>query len=102
MTKKKKGKTKTQIKDPMKGVSVGASIKRPKPKIDTLLVEGTFQAPSGYSSSTREFMHHFIKNFGKKLVTVVRQENLCIILLKILVKNSRIYFLLIDNGIILK
>jgi len=32
-------------------------------KIDTLLVEGTFYAPSGYSSATREFMHHYINTY---------------------------------------
>ncbi len=34
--------------------------------IDTILVEGTFYAPSGYSSATREFMHHFIKRYEDK------------------------------------
>lgn len=64
MSKKKK-----KLKDPLKteGLSIGAVI---KPKIDTLLVEGAFFAPSGYSSSTREFMHHFINKFGQKFENI--------------------------------
>lgn len=65
MSKKKRKK----IKDPLKAISVGADVNR-KPKIDTLLVEGSFFAPSGYSSATREFMHHFIENFGQKLKNI--------------------------------
>ncbi len=34
-----------------------------KQEIDTILIEGTFYAPSGYSSATREFVHEYIKNY---------------------------------------
>ncbi len=46
-----------------KPVSIGANI---PPSIDTILFEGSFFAPSGYSSVAREFAHHLIKNFGDK------------------------------------
>jgi len=70
MSKKRK---KTKIKDPFKKVQV---TKDGKAMIDTLLIEGTFFAPSGYGSSTREFTHHFIKKFGdnyKNIFLIDRQ-----------------------------
>jgi len=51
-----------------KAVSIGSDVN--KKFIDTLLIEGTFFAPSGYSSSTREFTHHFIKNFGDQFKNI--------------------------------
>jgi len=63
MSKTRKKNKEKAIADPLKNKSIGALI---KPKLDTLLIEGTFFAPSGYGSSTREFTHHFIKNYGKK------------------------------------
>jgi len=34
--------------------------------IKTIFIEGSFFAPSGYSSATREFTHEFIKQYGKQ------------------------------------
>ena len=63
------------MKDPLsKASSVGADINT-KLKIDTLLVEGTFFAPSGYGSSTREFIHHFIEKYSKNFLFVQYFEN---------------------------
>jgi len=40
-----------------------SGIVKPTLKIKNIIIDGTFYAPSGYSSSTREFTHHFIKNY---------------------------------------